>query len=531
MNQRSTDGKRLLVRADADARLGIGHMMRCLALAQAWQRHTHGAVTFIGRLDSESLRARLARQGFGILPVAGSAARYDETEVLPAGLQMPEEAGAAWYVVDGYHFDLVHHRALRKAGFNVLVIDDNAHLPAYEGNIILNQNLHAEKLRYRYNPDAVHLLGTRYALLRQEFLPALQPARMPARLCRRILVTLGGADPGNVSLTVLKALKQLPGTHRANLEVRVIAGPANPHLALLKRASINLPFMCTIVSTSDDMPALMNWADLAISAAGSTCWELAYLGVPFGTIVVADNQKQVAEGLAAAGVAMHFGHARELTSEKLVADMTSLMTNHERRCLLVAQGRRLVDGHGAARVVEVMAPADLRLRLATADDRQLLFTWANDPVVRNNSFHSNAINWEEHCAWFLAKIQDPACVMFLAFLNGGPPLGLARFNMQGHSAMMSVSLAAEFRGRGWGSRLISRACEAFFVAHPVTRVNAYIKQDNVASQHAFAKAGFSREPDVPCQGEMAVMMSLRKEHISCAGETEKEGRHACTGGY
>ena len=521
MDQQSTDSKRLFVRADADSRLGIGHLMRCLALAQAW-RHTHGAVTFIGRLDSAPLQARLAREGFGLLPVTGFSTRYSETEVMPAQLPRPEAAGGAWYVVDGYHFDLVHHQALRQAGFNVLVIDDNAHLPAYEADIILNQNLHAEKLRYRCNPDAVLLLGTQYALLRQEFLHTVQPARMPQSLCRRILVTLGGADPGNVSLTVLKALKQLTGNNRADLEVRVVAGPANPHLALLQRASVNLPFVCTIVSASDDMPTLMHWADVAVSAAGSTCWELACLGVPFGTIVVADNQEQVAEGLAAAGVARHFGHARELSSEKLAADIASLMANHEQRCLMVEKGRRLVDGHGAARVVEVMARAGLRLRLVTADDRQLLFQWANDPVVRNNSFHSKAIGWEEHCAWFTAKLQDPACLMFLAFLDGGRPLGLARFDMQNHSAMVSVNIAAEFRGRGWGGRVIRKACEAFFAARPVARVNAYIKKDNVASQHAFAKAGFSHETDVPYAGDTAVLMSLRRGKIASAGAAEKE---------
>jgi RimJ/RimL family protein N-acetyltransferase len=274
------------------------------------------------------------------------------------------------------------------------------------------------------------------------------------------------------------------------------------------------------------MPALMHWADVAVSAAGSTCWELAYLGVLFGTIVAADNQEQIADGLAAAGIAAHFGRARELSSGKLAADIASLMANDEQRRLMVAKGRRLVDGHGAARVVEVMARAGLRLRLVTAEDRQLLFRWANDPVVRHNSFHANAIDWEEHCAWFTAKLQAPACVMFLALLDGGRPLGLARFDMQGHSAIVSVSIDAEFRGQGWGGRVISKACEAFFAARPVARVNAYIKKDNVASQHAFAKAGFSREPDVLYQGDTALMMSLSREKIASAGETEKEYRHA-----
>jgi RimJ/RimL family protein N-acetyltransferase len=243
-----------------------------------------------------------------------------------------------------------------------------------------------------------------------------------------------------------------------------------------------LPFVCTIVAASDDMPTLMSWADMAIAAASSTCWELAYLGVPFGTLVVAENQEQVAKELAAAGVAVHFGRARELTSEKLAAHIASLMADEERRRLMATKGRRLVDGYGAARVVEAMARAGLRLRRVTAEDRQLLFRWANDPVVRDNSFHSNTIDWEEHCAWFAAKIQDPACLLFLALLDGERPLGLVRFDLQGHSAIVSVSIGAEFRGQGWGGTVIRKACEALFAARPVAKVNACIKKDNIASQ-------------------------------------------------
>jgi UDP-2,4-diacetamido-2,4,6-trideoxy-beta-L-altropyranose hydrolase len=372
MDQRSTDGKRLLIRADADSRLGIGHIMRCLALAQAW-RQKHGAVTFIGRLESAPLRTRLAREGFGILSVADSAwhaksshtrwgqpfrvspspmrsnaehtgqchaVQCSDVKAMLALLPTPEEPGGAWCVVDGYHFDSGYHRALRQAGFKVLVIDDNAHLPAYEADIILNQNLHAAKLRYCCNPDAALLLGTKYALLRQEFLLAIQPTRRPPSRCRRLLVTLGGADPGNVSLTVLKALKRLSGHHLADLEVRVVVGPANPHLAALQGELVNLPFVCDIVSASDDMPALMNWADVAVSAAGSTCLELAHLGVPFGAIVVAENQEQVAAELTTAGVAVPFGRPRELTSEKLAAHIARLMANGDRRRLMVETGRR-----------------------------------------------------------------------------------------------------------------------------------------------------------------------------------------------
>jgi UDP-2,4-diacetamido-2,4,6-trideoxy-beta-L-altropyranose hydrolase len=525
MERRSTDGKLLLVRTDADSRLGIGHMMRCLALAQVW-RQKHGPVTFLGRLESKPLQERLAREGCGIIPLAGYPSPSHAVEAMLAQVPTPQEPGDAWCVVDGYHFDIAHHRALRQAGFKVVVIDDNAHLPAYEADIIVNQNIHAAKLRYRCNSDPVLLFGTQYALLRQEFLCARQGRRLPERPCRRLLVALGGADPGNVSLMVLEALQRLSRNHLADLEVRVVVGPANPHLAALMGELTTLPFVCNLVSASNDIPTLMTWADVAISAAGSTCWELAYLGVPFGTIVVADNQKQVADELATAGVAVHFGRARELTSEKLAAPIASLMANPDQRRMMVEHGRGLVDGQGATRVVEAMALAGLRFRPVTESDRQLLFRWVNDPVVRKNSFHSQTIAWEDHCAWFAAKVRDPACVMFMAVLGGGRPLGLARFDIQNHSAIVSVSIAAEFRGRGLGSGVIRMACETFFAARPVTQVNAYIKQDNVASQHVFAKAGFTRKPDVPYQEETAVMMSLSRQDIASADEPEKGWRHA-----
>jgi RimJ/RimL family protein N-acetyltransferase len=108
-------------------------------------------------------------------------------------------------------------------------------------------------------------------------------------------------------------------------------------------------------------------------------------------------------------------------------------------------------------------------------------------------------------------MQDAASMMFIAYVDEDQPVGLVRFALQNHSATVSVSIAAEFRGRGVGSRVISKACQALFAAHPVTKIHAYIKPDNIASRKVFAKAGFMREPDVPYQGTTAVMMTIERE--------------------
>ena len=105
---------------------------------------------------------------------------------------------------------------------------------------------------------------------------------------RKILVTLGGGDPDNITLKVLKALNRL---ELHDLEVKIIVGPANPHLESLKQELSFANFTSQILTDVKRMPSMMAWADLAISAGGSTCWELCFFGVPTIIIIAAENNR------------------------------------------------------------------------------------------------------------------------------------------------------------------------------------------------------------------------------------------------
>src|SRR5215216_4793334 len=156
----------LLIRADASAQIGTGHIMRCLALAQAWQAQG-GAVTFATmKTLPDALQTRLQNEHIVLHLLdtkPGSADDAAQTAALAASL------GAA-VVVDGYHFGGDYQYTLKSAGLKLLFIDDNVHADHYYADFVLNQNIYANEAMYaNREPRTILLLGPRYVLLRLEF--------------------------------------------------------------------------------------------------------------------------------------------------------------------------------------------------------------------------------------------------------------------------------------------------------------------------------------------------------------------------
>jgi UDP-2,4-diacetamido-2,4,6-trideoxy-beta-L-altropyranose hydrolase len=330
----------ILVRTDASAAIGLGHAMRCLALVQVAGR---------GRfLMADPPPAFVARAG-GVARLAappGGAADAEET-ARAAG-----DAGADWVVVDGYHFDGGYQQALVDAGLRVLALDDHAHAGRYAAQLVLNQNLGANAEAYAARaPHTRLLLGPRYALLREEFRELDVPERRLNGRARRVLVTLGGSDPDNLSACVLAGLALVEGP----LEIQLLVGGANPHRAALER--LRSPHALEVVVDARDVAERMLWADVAVAAAGGSAWELARVGTPQVTVVLADNQRPAAAALAREGVTVALGWHAGLTPRGVAAAVAPLLEDGARRAALAARGRALIDGRGALRVLAAMEAA------------------------------------------------------------------------------------------------------------------------------------------------------------------------------
>jgi len=505
----------LVLRADADSSIGSGHVMRALALAQEWQGQG-GEAVFVGYIKSEALRQRLESNGFQVRSLlAAHPDSQDLTSFLPWLHERQSQAG--WVVLDGYHFDPSYHQAIRAAGWPLLIIDDYAHLPAYHADILVNPNAYGSAMHYQAEDQTLLLLGARFAPLRKEFQQALvsQDDGERERYCspgRRILVTMGGADPDNVTEKVISALQAMGS---CDLEVKIVVGPLNQHRQALGEHLHRTGLDAEILSSVTDMPSLMRWADLAISAAGSTCWELAALGVPMAVTVLADNQERVAASLADHGVAVNLGwhHAWQVDlAGKILLD---LLGSIQQRQEMGHRGQKLIDGLGCERLTQAMRGYYFSLRAATEEDCEIVFQWANDPLTRVVSFSRESISWQEHRRWFAARLADHNHIFYIAITSGGLPMAQARFSlMENGEAVISVSLAREFRGVGLGSRLIRLACKQAMTERPFNKIRALIRQGNAASLHAFTQAGFRQQGAVEVSGQQAVAMDYTLEGVA-----------------
>ena len=501
----------LLIRADASAALGAGHLMRCWALAEVWQ-HAGGRVCFLVAECPAALREHLRRAGFALHSVsAPTGSLADAHEVHQCALS----EAADWIVVDGYQFAADYQLALKQAVHRVLCVDDYGHAARYAADLILNQNLGAKASLYAGRASNSRLLlGSDYVLLRRQFLPWRERARTIPKFVKNILVTLGGSDPDNVTAFVLEALNRVP---RGAWTVTAVVGSANPHRDSLQRWALTSPFPLKLVVQAPDMPELMATADLAVCAGGTTAWELAFMGVPSLVLILAENQAANAQALAEAGIALNLGWHHALTVDLASEQITGLMTDPVQRTQMSARGRRQIDGDGAFRVWLELNEDAVQLRPATASDAQFLWELANDATVRATSFRSDSIPWPDHVRWLTNRLADPQCYLWLALDAADKPIGQVRFDLEAQEAIISVSLCPESRGQNLGPLTIRNACRRLFTVAPAVTIVAFIKTDNLASVRAFTRAGFQPRGSVTVREHLALRYELPREPARAAG--------------
>lgn len=132
----------------------------------------------------------------------------------------------------------------------------------------------------------------------------------------------------------------------------------------------------------------------------------------------------------------------------------------------------------------------IKLRKAEYGDCELIWNWANDLEVRKLSYCSEPIPWEEHARWYEEKLNDPDCLIFIAFEGRNVPVGQVRFDLENEDAEIDVSIDSNMRRKGYGVLLIEMGIKELAISMRVRMVHAFIKTENKASINAFCKAGF-----------------------------------------
>ena len=266
--------------------------------------------------------------------------------------------GGAIVLVDHYQATAEYFQRLREAGVGVAVIDDLADRDLAAVDWILNQNPFADQLDYPEGNGATVLRGLNYALLREQFVDArAQLVREFDAPGRKVLVTLGGSGVERKCAAIVQAL----GTVERRLDVRVVLGAAKPDPVV--DAVQAMPHDVAVLQCIENMADQMVWADVALSAGGSTCWEMCCLGVPMVLTGLSPDQARNLPVLADAGVAVSTGMWDDATPQRMVRALVGLMDDPEQLAEMSCCGRSLVDGAGADRAAaSLMALAGERHR-------------------------------------------------------------------------------------------------------------------------------------------------------------------------
>lgn len=350
---------KVVFRVDASVTIGSGHVMRCLALAEALAEN--GAeVSFISRKHQGNLNSFIEARHFKTfeLPVPQFQQSYDEKNHYASWLGVAwqydseqtsailKQINADCIIVDHYALDFRWENIVKKYCNNVVVIDDLANR-AHDCHMLIDQTLGRVQTDYAnlVSESCSLLLGVDYALLRREFAIwrdySLSSRHSPA--LKKILVSLGGVDKNNMTSEIMGALNQL------NLSIdmlTIVMGKHSPHAPEVASLSKEMSYKTKVLSGVENMAELMAKSDLVIGAAGSSSWERSCLGVPSIALVIADNQKNLAEQLSKNNIAIVISAPIKQNMKKVFAEL-----NNDKLKGLSSYPSKIVDGRGCERVV------------------------------------------------------------------------------------------------------------------------------------------------------------------------------------
>ncbi|UOP08073.1 UDP-2,4-diacetamido-2,4,6-trideoxy-beta-L-altropyranose hydrolase [Alysiella crassa] len=517
---------KFLFRADASLQIGSGHVMRCLTLANALREQGHTA-KFITHAHVGHLADLIEKQGFEciLLPCPqpnppsqagegkhgfsgslkhaawlGTTQERDFAECEPHILDFQPD----WIICDHYALDATWQNLAQKICPTKIAVIDDLHDRPHQADVLIDQNWghRAQDYADLLPPHCRVLAGTRYALLRPEFafwrnkMPEISVKKAFSGSLQKVLLNLGGVDKDNITLKILQNLAE---NGKNTLDLTVVMGASAPHIASIHHFAQNAPFPCQVIVNANNMAELMAQSDWAIGAAGSTSWERCCLGLPTILLVLADNQRPIAQQLQSVGAALAFDVA-EIGSAKWQKALATF-SQPENLSQMAENAKKLCDGKGVARVINqimnITHQTDhTQIRPAQHDDMKMIFDWRNHISIRQFMLQQDELIWENHQNWFTKQLSNPNFKMLIYTVNQMP---------QGYISFTQIPektdcwewgfYTAPDCPRGHGTQMGHLALAWAFGELGACEIRGRVLPHNGASLRLHEKLGFFRQPE------------------------------------
>lgn len=377
----------VVIRADANSKIGMGHVMRCLSVADALLKRGEEVLfvtaddTPVPLLTKKGIPYRVLHTDYADME-AELPKLWNALSELPQGPGVPEAAlpqRNTSILVDSYYVTEKYLAALKKRITTIYM--DDIYAFSYPVDMLINYNIYGEEMGYEKDAafaDTKLLLGANYVPLREEFsagagyvqsrkelsaetenvTPAEDKLHQTAEQGRTadggILITTGGSDSFNLAGQLL--MEAMKYDALKTKEYHVVSGSLNPHigeLQALAQKHENIHIHCNVTN----MAELMAESKVALSAGGSTLYELCAMGVPVIAFSFAENQERLVQTFVKRGIAQYGGNYRTDGNKMIqntIAGLETLLEDKNLRSEYRKKALQLVDGRGAERIAEAL---------------------------------------------------------------------------------------------------------------------------------------------------------------------------------
>lgn len=481
-----------IFRCDSTLLIGSGHLMRCLALAQKIRSLGH-KVAFICAPHEEDLFYPIVQAQISLTFL--SSCNLDQKSDAAEVKKIVKELQPAVIVVD--HYELGEEWETEFYGeYKVIAIDDLGR--AHKADVLIDVN-YRQKLVSLYErklpKSCLTFLGPQNSLLRAEFLNCIEIAKKR----RQILVFFGGADSSNETYKFVQALQK----RSSNAYYVIVVSRGHRFLTDILEIGQSPYFRIEIQPPL--ISKLMSESSLFFGSGGTITWERMFLGLPGIVVSVADNQKKIAEDLAADGQQIFLGECGSVDYGRAIEICENILDDDLWLNDVAKKNKKLVQALNVSELV--WGVGCITLRKATLEDGYFLYELRNEPVTRQMSLSSQEFSFENHVEWLRKRIHsdDPIYII----LYKGDKVGQVRIDAD---CTISIAICPKYRGFSFASQAICVATEVYSRSEhswPLKYV-AIIKKQNFGSVKAFERAGFVFETEIQIQNEICFKYVLLK---------------------
>ena len=518
--------KQIAIRVDASDRIGTGHFMRCISLADALSRLDYDII-FLGRHHNPKLLQILERSGHSFRSIgdnsaqsSGGSDQHDQWlgvtqfEDAQDTVKALEGLSPIGLIVDHYALDVIwEDHITQEIDIPILAIDDLCR--QHSAAIIVDATYGRDASAYA-SSASVALAGSDFALLRPEFVTyrgLAMARRSAAGPVSRLLLAMGGADLLDLSRIFVETT--LPYLRQNGWKLDVLTGAAYQHAERLDQFIAPLGDVVVHHHNTTAVAPLIAEADLCIGAAGTSTWERCCLGLPTISIALAENQRDILQQLTSIRATHNGGEFFGKSHAEIALSMSNGQWHQDHLlplCINTAERQRmsqlvaaLVDGKGAMRVAaafaqHLVADDQLWLRPVSMADATNIYQWRYFGDAAKFYRETAVPDFAAHLAWLETALGQPSRHLLIA-QEGGADIAHLRFDVSALGAEISISVNPEFRGKKKGHSILASALE-YGRKMKLGTITARVHENNLASVRLFRSVGFS---PVSQEGKFFVM--------------------------